>query len=330
MYDCLPSVNLPPRCSFRIRNFGFSNSSKLHKYVKFSVLDSKWSSISTNATRFRDAIPYPSDEDLDFGLPEKEKDRLRRDRKGRNDESETAKSGVDEDLSIGDIFKFRDQKKDNELIKEDSNMGELERRGTINGAKIRRQMLRRSNIMAKQVISIQSALSLGFVSQLWVDTSSWGVIIVEVKPKLLSGDSDRFLLKEIRQVGDVILVQDENVIGDDLKLVGLETLVGYSVVTPRRRSIGKVSTYALFVDDVLEVFADTIVVRDAAVSRIQRLTKGFWGSQNAGKLNEFDERSDVDERKDYADYSGKQRRSRKPRPKKRKPVDDWELPMDFL
>ncbi|KAL8526441.1 hypothetical protein ACS0TY_015586 [Phlomoides rotata] len=240
MYDCLPSVNLPPRCSFRIRNFGFSNSSKLHKYVKFSVLDSKWSSISTNATRFRDAIPYPSDEDLDFGLPEKEKDRLRRDRKGRNDESETAKSGVDEDLSIGDIFKFRDQKKDNELIKEDSNMGELERRGTINGAKIRRQMLRRSNIMAKQVISIQSALSLGFVSQLWVDTSSWGVIIVEVKPKLLSGDSDRFLLKEIRQVGDVILVQDENVIGDDLKLVGLETLVGYSVVTPRRRSIGKV------------------------------------------------------------------------------------------
>ena len=36
----------------------------------------------------------------------------------------------------------------------------------------RRQVMRRSNMLAKQVISIQSALSLGFVSQLWVDTSA--------------------------------------------------------------------------------------------------------------------------------------------------------------
>lgn len=35
-----------------------------------------------------------------------------------------------------------------------------------------RQMVRRSNIVAKQVISIRSALSLGFVSELWVDTTS--------------------------------------------------------------------------------------------------------------------------------------------------------------
>lgn len=35
----------------------------------------------------------------------------------------------------------------------------------------------------------------------------------------------------------------------------------------------QVSTYALLVDDVVEVFTDTVVVRDAAVSRLQRLTK---------------------------------------------------------
>lgn len=35
-----------------------------------------------------------------------------------------------------------------------------------------KQVIRRSNLLAKQVISIQSALSLGFVSQLWVDTTS--------------------------------------------------------------------------------------------------------------------------------------------------------------
>lgn len=35
-----------------------------------------------------------------------------------------------------------------------------------------RQMVRRSNMVAKQVISIRSALSLGFVSELWVDITS--------------------------------------------------------------------------------------------------------------------------------------------------------------
>lgn len=43
------------------------------------------------------------------------------------------------------------------------------------GAKGRRQMLKRSNLLAKQVISIRSARSLGFVSQLWVDTTSVSV-----------------------------------------------------------------------------------------------------------------------------------------------------------
>lgn len=40
------------------------------------------------------------------------------------------------------------------------------------GLSKRRQLVRRSSILAKQVISIQSALSLGFVSQLWVNTDS--------------------------------------------------------------------------------------------------------------------------------------------------------------
>lgn len=40
------------------------------------------------------------------------------------------------------------------------------------GLSKRRQLVRRSSILAKQVISIQSALSLGFVSQLWVNTTS--------------------------------------------------------------------------------------------------------------------------------------------------------------
>ncbi|KAJ9694201.1 hypothetical protein PVL29_009938 [Vitis rotundifolia] len=163
--------------------------------------------------------------------------------------------------------------------------------------------MRRSNMLAKQVISIRSALSLGFVSQLWVDTTSWMVLVIEVRPNLLSGELERFLLEDVSRVGDVVLVQDESVMDSEYKMLGLETLVGYNVVTPGRRNIGKVrgytfninsgavesleldsfgislipsslvSTYALFVEDVLEVVSDTVVVHEVAASRIQRLTK---------------------------------------------------------
>lgn len=39
-----------------------------------------------------------------------------------------------------------------------------------------KEVIRRSNLLAKQVISIRSAFSLGFVSQLWVDTTSVSAI----------------------------------------------------------------------------------------------------------------------------------------------------------
>lgn len=93
------------------------------------------------------------------------------------------------------------------------------------GSKGFKQTLTRSNLVAKQVISIQSALSLGFISQLWVDTTSvsslfnqslplftcnesffclsnfqWLVLVVDVKPTLLSGESERFLLTDITRV----------------------------------------------------------------------------------------------------------------------------------
>ncbi|XP_062073011.1 uncharacterized protein LOC133777438 isoform X2 [Humulus lupulus] len=173
------------------------------------------------------------------------------------------------------------------------------------GIKNGRQVIRRSNLLAKQVISIRNALALGFVSQLWVDTTSWIVLFVEVRPSLLSGESERFLFEDVRQVGDVVLVEDETVIENEFKMVGLETLVGYKVVTPDRQNIGKVrgytfninsgaiesleldsygisiipsslvSTYALLVEDVLGVLSDAVVVHEAAATRIHRLTKGY-------------------------------------------------------
>ncbi|XP_044981618.1 uncharacterized protein LOC123448710 isoform X2 [Hordeum vulgare subsp. vulgare] len=151
-----------------------------------------------------------------------------------------------------------------EVVNEEDDEREPKRIGS-SGRRTGRQMARRSGLLAKQVISVSSARSLGFVSQLWVDASSgtiyhhdampyrvichheftttrpnWVVALVEVRPSLLSGDADKFLFEDIYQVGDVVLVEDESVVENEFKLVGLHGLVGYNVVTSRRRNVGKV------------------------------------------------------------------------------------------
>ncbi|CAA6669229.1 unnamed protein product [Spirodela intermedia] len=206
---------------------------------------------------------------------------------------EIADSAVDENNLI--------PSEDPESIVSDS--GQKNSVDRIWGSRRGRQVLRRSSLLAKQVISVHSARSLGFISQLWVDTISWTVVIVEVRPNLLSGEIERLLLEDLEQVGDVVLVQDESVMENELKMIGLDTLVGYNVVTPARRKIGKVrgysfnvnsgavesleldslgisvipstlvSTYSLMVEDVIEVASDCVVVEEDAESRLQRLTK---------------------------------------------------------
>ncbi|KAK4749531.1 hypothetical protein SAY87_026980 [Trapa incisa] len=228
-----------------------------------------------------------------------------------------------------------------------------------------RQVMKRSSLIAKQVISMSSALSLGFVSQLWVDTATWIVVVVEVRPNLLSGESERFCLEEICQVGDVVLVENEHILDYELKMLGLETLVGYEVVTPGRRIIGKVrgytfninsgaiesleldsfgisiipsslvSTYALLLEDVLEVASDRVVVHEATASRIQRLTRGLWDNQRAVKpVDEFEEYSEFEKPigSSSKDFPRRKRgsRSRKFHPSVGETEGDWDLPMDYL
>ncbi|CAL0302578.1 unnamed protein product [Lupinus luteus] len=250
---------------------------------------------------------------------------------------------------------------------DDDNGVEMEKdeksNGEVVGIRKVKQIIRRSNLLAKQVISIRSALSLGFVSQLWVDTTSWMVLFAEVRPNLLSGDSEKFLLEDIKQVGDVILVQDESVIENGFKMIGLETLVGYKVVTPSQRNIGKVrgysfsinsgaveeleldsfglsiipstlvSTYSLLVEDVLEVVSDAVVVSEAAASRIQRLSKGLLGNQNVGTSMDDFEDYDYEEAM-ISDNVSRRRKSSFGRKKHNERdwdnEDNWELPMDYL
>ncbi|CAJ1812206.1 unnamed protein product [Sphenostylis stenocarpa] len=244
----------------------------------------------------------------------------------------------------------------------DDDQGENEKFGGKLKVRRGKQVIRRSNLLAKQVISIRSALSMGFVSQLWVDTTSWVVLFVEVRPNLLSGDSEKFLLEDISQVGDVILVQDESVIDSEFKMIGLETLVGYKVVTPSGRNIGKVrgytfcinsgaveeleldsfglsiipsslvSTYSLLAEDVLEVVSDAVVVHEAAALRIQRLSKGFLGNQNVRTSVDDVEDYDSEQSETYGHISRRRKKFGRKKPNQKDWVDEdnWELPMDYL
>lgn len=216
-------------------------------------------------------------------------------------------------------------------------------------------------MLAKQVISIRSACSLGFVSQLWVDTRSWRVVLIEVRPNLLSGEIEKFLLEDVCQVGDVVLVQDESVMENELKMIGLDTLVGYDVVTSERQNVGKVrgytfninsgslesleldsfgfaiipaslvSTYSLLIEDVLEVISDIVVVREDAISRLQRLTKGIWNARNDNvDGDEMRESYKAGRRRPVRHESGERKSSsHKFRRRMRDMEGDWDLPMDY-
>jgi hypothetical protein len=90
------------------------------------------------------------------------------------DENDDKKSGkIENELGEDDLIRVRGDGNDDDddgvdLRKDDK----VEKFGGNLRLRKGKQVIRRSNLLAKQVISIQSALSLGFVSQLWVDTTS--------------------------------------------------------------------------------------------------------------------------------------------------------------
>ncbi|KAL6988001.1 hypothetical protein U1Q18_013747 [Sarracenia purpurea var. burkii] len=164
----------------------------------------------------------------DLGFKERGKEQIELE-SAQSDRREKEKSKREKGINIGDgpevddrssyatassavnFIEFNSERGDNSMgrLKDedlvsggvDSKSEELEQiSGGPVSARKRRQLLKRSSMLAKQVISMQSALSMGFVSQLWVDTVSCAVSVVEVRPNLLSGELERFFLEDVNQV----------------------------------------------------------------------------------------------------------------------------------
>mmetsp|Transcript_12022 Transcript_12022/g.33801 ORF Transcript_12022/g.33801 Transcript_12022/m.33801 type:complete len:599 (+) Transcript_12022:581-2377(+) len=192
--------------------------------------------------------------------------------------------------------------------------------------------VRRSDVMSKQIITRVEGSRLGKVVNLWVDTRTWEVISLDCVPPsnalkeivdkaLMGNDIYSVLLGSLRQIGDVVLVQDSTALELEDYSYGYRDLVAMDIRSQNGQMLGKVrdfmfspdngrlselvfdmfgspsvppsavSTFSIGVDQVIRVEPSQITVVDGY--QAQQLSRGFLDNlfESAGRqLSElFDE-----------------------------------------
>ena len=90
------------------------------------------------------------------------------------------------------------------------------------------QIIRRSDILNTQVITRDNGKRLGIVSQVWVDIDQREVVALGLRDSLISisGIPRYMYLNNVNQIGDVILVDNEDVI-EDIEVESLSNLISW-------------------------------------------------------------------------------------------------------
>lgn len=184
----------------------------------------------------------------------------------------------------------------------------------------------RSDLLGTQVITRDTGKRLGVVSQLWVDVDQREVVALSLRENLLSGVLSNvpqfMLLSSIRQIGDVILVDDENVI-EDVNVDGYSNLINSEVITETGELLGRVrgfrfnvedgkvyslliaslglpfipdqviSTYELPIEEIVSSGPDRLIVFEGAEERVTQVTVGVLERLGIGRAPwERDEEED--------------------------------------
>ena len=110
------------------------------------------------------------------------------------------------------------------------------------------EIRQRSDLIGTMVVTRNTGKKLGVVSQLWVDIDQQRVIALSLRPNLLYGTLQPMLLDSICQIGDVILVEDEDVI-EDIDTDSYSSLINCEVITETGDLLGKVRGYKFDIDD---------------------------------------------------------------------------------
>ena len=179
------------------------------------------------------------------------------------------------------------------------------------------QFRQRSDFLGTQVVTRTTGKSLGFVSQLWVDVDRGEVVAVglreQILPGVMSGTEHVMQLSSIRQVGDVILVDDDDVIEDDLNLAPYSTMINSEVITESGEMLGRlrdlkfdvvtgklesiiiasfglpkipdqvISTYELPVDEIVSSGPDRLIVFEGAEEKLVQLSVGLLERLGIGR-----------------------------------------------
>jgi len=170
------------------------------------------------------------------------------------------------------------------------------------------QIIQRSEFLGTQVITRDTGKRLGVVSQLWVDIDRQEVVAVSLRENLISGllsTIPRYMyLSSIRQIGDVILVDDDNVI-EDIDVEAYSNLINSEVITEAGEMLGRVrgfkfdnndykvcalivaslgipqipeqvvSTYELPIDQIVSSGPNRLIVFEGAEEQLIQLSVGW-------------------------------------------------------
>jgi sporulation protein YlmC with PRC-barrel domain len=167
----------------------------------------------------------------------------------------------------------------------------------------------RSDFLGTQVITRSSGQRLGLVSQVWVDVDQREVVAIGLRENIMSGLVSSTLqimpLSSIRQIGDVILVDDDTALDDEVNVAPYSTLVNCEVITETGEPLGRVrgfkfdvtngrletivvaslglpqipdqviSTYELSIDEVVSSGPDRLIVFEGAEEKMVQLSVGL-------------------------------------------------------
>jgi sporulation protein YlmC with PRC-barrel domain len=179
------------------------------------------------------------------------------------------------------------------------------------------QSWQRSDIIGTQIITRDNGKRLGVVSQLWVDVDQREVVAIGMRENILSGVVSNIqqvmLLTSVRQVGDVILVDNDTVLEENFNTDGYSSLINSEVITETGDMLGKVrgfrfnplsgkvetiviasfglpqipdqliSTYELSMDEVVSSGPDRLIVFEGAEEKLNQLSVGLLERIGIGK-----------------------------------------------
>jgi sporulation protein YlmC with PRC-barrel domain len=175
------------------------------------------------------------------------------------------------------------------------------------------EIRQRSDLLGTLVVTRDTGKKLGVVSQLWVDVDQQEVMALSLRPNLLYGTPQPMMLSSIRQIGDVILVDTEDVIEDIDVEASYNNLINCEVITETGELLGKVrgfkfdvdtgklstltiasigiplipdqvvSTYELPVTEIVSSGPDRLIVFEGAEERLIQLTVGVLERVGIGR-----------------------------------------------